>query len=382
MIICEKNKCTGCGLCSTVCIKNSIELKKEKGGYLYPRIDNTLCTECRACRKVCPVNQEKIKVEPQAYYALTVNNISSRKKSASGGAWSAMAEKILALGGVCISAKLDDNLYCAYDLLNSSDKIDQFRDSKYVQSDLRNAYKLIEENIKLEKPILFCGCGCQIAAIRKKFGSYSNLYLCEILCHGVQSPEIFAKYINMLEERYDKKIAKFFFRDKTNGWQKSNVKIVFEDGKSEIVKRTDSEYFKFFNVLRKSCYNCHFKNYNTYSDVIIGDYWGIESFCDNFNDDSGCSLFIVNNEKGQYLFELIKDDCVVVKTTKEHAEKTHKKLLTSTLPVMYREMILKDIESAKTPKEFIRVYNFYANNNILYKILRKIKYLLRSEKND
>lgn len=61
-------------------------------------------------------------------------------------------------------------------------------------------------------------------------------------------------------------------------------------------------------MLRKSCGNCHFCNTKRPSDITIADFWGWEKTAPNFNvDNKGCSLVLVNTEKGQQLFEAVKD---------------------------------------------------------------------------
>ena len=61
-------------------------------------------------------------------------------------------------------------------------------------------------------------------------------------------------------------------------------------------------------MFRKSCGNCHFCNTKRPSDITIADFWGWEKTDPNFNaDNKGCSLVLVNTEKGRKLFEAVKD---------------------------------------------------------------------------
>lgn len=50
--------------------------------------------------------------------------------------------------------------------------------------------------------------------------------------------------------------------------------------------------------LRPSCYNCPAKSGRARSDLTLGDFWGINSFYEDFDDDKGVSLVIVNSDKG------------------------------------------------------------------------------------
>ena len=61
-------------------------------------------------------------------------------------------------------------------------------------------------------------------------------------------------------------------------------------------------------MFRKSCGNCHFTNTKRPSDITIADFWGWEKTDSNFNaDNKGCSLVLLNTEKGRKLFESVKD---------------------------------------------------------------------------
>jgi hypothetical protein len=42
--------------------------------------------------------------------------------------------------------------------------------------------------------------------------------------------------------------------------------------------------------------------------MTLGDCWGIEKICSEFDDHKGTSLVIVTSEKGKQLFEAIEDE--------------------------------------------------------------------------
>ena len=61
-------------------------------------------------------------------------------------------------------------------------------------------------------------------------------------------------------------------------------------------------------MFRKSCGKCHFTNLHRPSDITIADFWGWEKTAPTFNaDDKGCSLVLLNTEKGHKLFEAVQD---------------------------------------------------------------------------
>ena len=56
--------------------------------------------------------------------------------------------------------------------------------------------------------------------------------------------------------------------------------------------------------LRKSCYACSWKGINEDSDIILGDAWGYSGGYER-NDNTGYSLVITTNDKGEKLINQI-----------------------------------------------------------------------------
>ena len=53
------------------------------------------------------------------------------------------------------------------------------------------------------------------------------------------------------------------------------------------------------------------------ADITIADFWKIDSAIPGFNDDKGVSLVLINNEKGEKVFDLIKKDLIYQTSTVE-----------------------------------------------------------------
>ena len=88
-----------------------------------------------------------------------------------------------------------------------------------------------------------------------------------------------------------------------------------------------TEIFYSHLLLRESCYNCHFCNYQRPGDISIADYWGWERISKTFNQDNkGCSLIICNTKKGKQWFSDISDNVDYIpvddlkKTTQAHLQ--------------------------------------------------------------
>ena len=139
---------------------------------------------------------------------------------------------------------------------------------------------------------------------------YDNLYTCDFICRGMNSPKIFKKYINSLEEKYNSKIKKIKFKNKINGWHNFSTKIDFENGKTYIGGRyTDSYmvgYLKYNAFMRPACYDCKFKTLRKISDITLADFWGIENINSKLDNDCGTSMILLNSTKGEELFNNIK----------------------------------------------------------------------------
>lgn len=364
--------CMGCMLCAEKCPKGAIKIEKKEGYYI-PVVDKEKCIECGLCNRICPVNAEKKSAEPKEIYALRDKNEERLKASSSGGAVGLLAERFFEKGGAVSGVVYDDSMHPVHKIAHNLDEFAAMRGSKYVQSSMGDIYKELKAELEKGIPVLATGTPCQIAAIRNYFGDkYDNLYTVDLICHGVQSPVVFEEYIAQLEAQHGKKIVDFKFRDKTKGWKKSNVKVIFEDKNEIIMTRDVCEYFRYFDYLRKSCYNCHFRGFNNYSDITVGDYWGIESLTDKFADDKGVSIMLCHTDKGSELAGKIRDYADICDSNLEHALKTHKKLKKSIAMPKYRNAFFDILET----KGYAKARKFQNKKTRMFKIKKKIKGLL------
>lgn len=75
MQLCERNKCTGCGVCKAVCTHNAITFDIDNLGFRYPIIDATKCVGCGLCAKKCPtLNPVSINTRNDCYLAWAKND--------------------------------------------------------------------------------------------------------------------------------------------------------------------------------------------------------------------------------------------------------------------------------------------------------------------
>lgn len=309
--------CTGCSSCANICPTNSISMKKDDNGFLYPHISTETCISCKKCMSSCPVLNPDYDNEssPICYAAIGDNDL--RKKSSSGGAFGIIARHILSKGGLVCGARFDeDNITVYHAIIDNEDSLLPLQKSKYVQSEIRSSYRQIKNNLESGKRVLFTGCPCQVAGLKKYLSKiYDELITIDITCHGVPSSEVFKKFT---EEISKSELEKSSFREKDiHGWTPS-MSLSFSDGTKYYRPSWECPYYKaFLSIMacRKSCGECLFNRLPRQGDITLADFWGIGDTHKHLDDNLGTSLILVNSEKGRKLFSEIKDRFVICEET-------------------------------------------------------------------
>lgn len=316
----NKEMCSGCTACKEICPVGAIDMIEDEEGFIYPKIIEEKCINCGKCQRLCAFNRaniEKTKL-PRAIMGVKIRDQEERKTSRSGGMFIAMANHIINESGVVYGCKLGENLEVHHSRGKTKDEIDEFKGSKYVKSNLKNVYSEVKEDLMQEKKVLFSGTSCEISGLNATLKNVdtSNLYTCDIICHGVPSPLIYQEFIKFMENKEDDKILNINFRDKNFGWGAHKETLIFKDKK--VTTNYYTELFYSHNMLRPSCYNCQFSNMDRVSDITIGDFWGIEKENEKFYDDNGISLILVNTLKGQKIFEDIIENIHYIPVYSQH----------------------------------------------------------------
>ena len=311
MMSVDVRNCNGCGACIQKCPRQCISWYESDLGFRYPQIETELCVNCGLCEKVCPVNTHPLLPVEQKCYAVVHRDSTILKSSTSGGAFSAIAEKVLEFQGVVYGCSMDANLQVKHIRVVDEEELKKLRGSKYVQSDICETYLQAEMDLKSGKLVFYTGTPCQIAGLKQFLGrDYDNLLTADIVCHGVGSQKYFDRFIEFLNER-DGKVIDLKFRDKEMaGWSASGGLIVVEDKFTKKVRRKkffdyNHYYFNYFlggEIYRESCYTCPYANLKRPGDFTLGDFWGVESLKLPLKTERGCSLLLVNTEKAYKLF--------------------------------------------------------------------------------
>ena len=296
-------------------------------GFLYPKVDESKCVECGLCEKVCQFNDNydrSLNLEQPIAYAARHKDISEVMRSRSGAAFVAISDYILEQGGVVYGAGYKDHFRVVHKRAATKEERDEFRGSKYVQSDLTGVFRQVKEDLRNGLTVLFSGTPCQTSGLNAFVGKKlrENLYLIDIVCHGVPGPYIWRDYLAYLEKKHGSMITYVNFRDKElYGWRAHKETFKFENGGGKM----NFTYLFYQHILfRHSCGVCHFTNLHRPSDITIADYWGWERTDKDFNaDNKGCSLVLCNTEKGRQLFEAVKDRMDTIPAELANVMQTH-----------------------------------------------------------
>lgn len=323
----NKTECTGCTACYSICPVQAINMEQDVEGFYYPVINQELCINCHKCQRACPEKSSRNDLEPISLYAVKSKDNAIRMGSSSGGSFTILAEWVEQHKGVIYGAAYDDQFQVKHCRAEKRNEWEKFRVSKYVQSDLGETFKQVKSDLIEERLVLFTGTPCQVNGLKSflKEIDTSRLITCDIVCHGTPSPKIWKEYLNFIRRRYSDSIAKISFRDKLeSGWHNSSLAVWgFQKGLLFSEKHSDNlysqMYFRNF-ISRPSCYICGYCNLYRCSDITLGDYWGVEKYHPEFDDDKGTSLFMCNTKRGEKLWEetkirveyirLLKEECL------------------------------------------------------------------------
>lgn len=314
----EKEQCTGCGSCSNACPSICISMEPDRKGFLYPKIDTKKCIRCHKCVSVCPMLNENgygaNQKEPEVYAAWSTDE-EIRYNSTSGGIFSELAKLIIGRGGCVAGAKYTEDFGVEHELIERIEDIEILRQSKYVQSNSKNIYAQVKEQLSRGREVLFVGTPCQCAGLQKLLGKEEpRLILCDFICRGVNSSLVFRKYLDELEMTYSSKVKQVWFKNKTYGWNQFGTKIIFENGKEYFGSRYEDDFMygfirKELNLyMRPSCSRCKCKGINRPVDITLGDFWGKK---EEGERDLGISAVLLHTDKGKILFSNI--DAIIKK---------------------------------------------------------------------
>ncbi len=315
----DKKNCCGCWVCADICPKQCISMTEDEEGFRYPVVDKDVCINCHACENVCPV----IHAEPdkpndkQRAFLLQHKNKQVLHDSASGGAFTAIASYVIRKGGVVFGAAYTDNFVVCHQYVESIEDLWKFRNSKYVQSEMRDAYAQAKTFLKQGRMVCFSGVPCQLEGLLRYLRKpYDNLFTVDVLCHSITSPKVFRMYVDWQKQKYGNDISNIMFRDKTPFGYKYSQMSVYRHEKQVYKEGVDTDvylrsFFTDVNV-RPSCYDCKFKKQHHLTDFSIWDCFDVYKFSKAFDNDKGVTRLLANTDKAMTIINEMKTDATIM----------------------------------------------------------------------
>ena len=245
-------------------------------------------------------------------YAVRHRDKNVVRRSRFGGIFVAVSDYVIEkLDGVVYGAAFGENLEVIHIRAEDRKTRDLMCGSKYVQSRLGSTFVDVKNDLKSGRTVLFTGTSCQVMGLKNFLDSsndYSHLILLDIVCHGVPSPLIYHDYIAYWEQKKGKKCVSIDFRNKDRyGWRDHVETLTFSDGE-QVDSREYTKLFYSHKIIRPSCFSCPYKNTHHPGDITIADCWGVENVAPQFDDDKGCSLVLINSQKGETMLNDINND--------------------------------------------------------------------------
>lgn len=302
------SNCCGCSACASKCPVNAISMQYDEEGFLYPKVDESKCVSCGLCLTTCPIengdNLDNPYIKTLAGYSL---NSDILMRGTSGGFVTALSLKIIEKGGVVAGVRYsDDFVKTQYYLARTKDEVLTFSNSKYVQSEKREIYCGIVQELKQGNTVLFVGCPCDVYALKLYLGQdYDMLLTCELVCMGVSSYRIAEDYKKIAEKKNKSQLIKINARSKRKGWFVPRLEEEYSNGKirCHTLYGTYLGYgMQVYN--RPSCFECKFRGTNGVGDIRVGDFWGIKD-TDPYWNPNGVSCIFLRTKVGIEILKLL-----------------------------------------------------------------------------
>lgn len=361
--ICPHEQCTGCEVCASVCPKQAIQMTDDGHGFLYPRIHQSRCVDCGLCISHCHIcnPSEQNRLSATIYGAQSKNDL-VRKMASSGGVVPTFAASFLKKNDGVAGAVFDPQFNVYEDICFSEREYAEkgFSRSKYVQSRTGDCFIRVKDALGKGKRVLFIGTPCQVSAIRTFTGSPKGLYTVDFVCHGTPSPKVFQEYLKDQKRKFGADIAAVDFRIKKPSWSVSSIRLKFENGKQYVGNMLKDPYCIAFTqniILRECCYQCKYASPNRSGDITVCDFWGYKDKNDGLvTDGKGTSAVIINNEKGQQLFDSVKDEFRFAKRSFDEISSSNEQLVRSNTAPTCRNQFWHDFDNRTDFDELQRKY--------------------------
>lgn len=378
-VLANLDTCCGCSACANRCAKGAILMVPNKEGFLHPIVNAAKCIECAMCEKVCPALDTANSTSDFTPFAIIMQHKDERIRyqSTSGGAFTAIAEEVINKGGIVFGAAFSSDLKVRHIGVLTKEELYKFRNSKYVQSEIGDCYKIAKKHLSEGKKVCFSGTPCQINGLYKFLGrDYDNLITVDVVCKSVPSPLIFEKYV-MYKKKQGGDFSDIVFRDKKRGFLYCTMAhyATHEDkvvAKSSYRRGSESdEWLRLFlsgKISRRSCTSCKYQSMTRPGDFTLGDIW--ETGNANFDDNKGSTLVHVWSTKGKAFLESICKNVRLMEYPIEQSRGTERKNTLQIIPG--RDSLFADANIMEPDKFFAK----YAPYSLKVRMKNYGRYLL------
>ena len=301
-----RDRCTGCGACSSGCPKGTIHMVRDKEGFLYPQITEG-CVSCGHCAHVCPVlKQREVRGQP-AVFAVWNEDAEVRAHSTAGGVFTALAEFALESGGVVFGAALDEKLQVRHMAMKNKEDLRLLRGAKPIQSELGETYQQAQMYLDQGRFVLFSGTPCQVDGLYRFLGEHpENLLTCDFACGGVGSPGVWERFVESMTYVKRRRAVDVRFCDKLKGEKDRRFRVWFEGGgtfDAPLGKCQPGRGIQRRLFLRPACYHCAYANTNRSADLTMGTFRNLPKDFFPQEQKAGVSLLLINTVKGAHIFD-------------------------------------------------------------------------------
>lgn len=324
--VAQQHLCTSCGACSVICPEHAVSYTETVGGYLFPAIDADKCTECGACLKICP----GIHFGGVLNAAWPADSFIGKAReclvgksteepvytaSQSGGVVTALLLHALRegmiRGAVVVVTTPGRPPTFEPTVATTEQEILAAQGSKYLPIPLLEVLREVRER---ELTVALVGLPCHVHGLKNLFDFQPALeqlvpIRIGLICDRVMT--MAARDYLISRSGLTGELEDLRFKDKQEGGWPGNVRVESVDGRRVVLPQRQRMSIKDqFTPAR--CRLC-FDKLNTFSDLTVGDPWGIDS-ADRVN---GESVVIVRTASGSNLLKsAVEQGAVVLRSIK------------------------------------------------------------------
>ena len=367
--------CCGCAACMNICPQHCIEMAANEEGFLYPHVQTEKCVNCGRCMKACPILEKKspVKDDKRNAWAVIHQDRNVLMASSSGGLFTALAAGVFERDGCVFGAGFTEDFSRIHHMMaETPEDLYALRGSKYLQSETGDCYCAVREQLNRNRWVLFSGTPCQIAGLKGYLGrDYDQLITVDVICHGTPSACVWQHYLKHIEEELGVKATEVSFRNKKYGWRKYGISIKSDGKEIYHCSAQNDPYLRIFiknSCLRESCYHCMIKETGFFSDITMGDLWGVERISPKTDSTLGVSLCLIHTEKGEQLFEWVKKNMYVTQLDYNQAVLYNPSLVSSAGRPRERDSFFSDLNHLS----WNRIEKRYAQDKLGTIMRRKI----------